>query len=180
MLFRSKKFIRSTDNVFVAGAIANDFFRAKGYEIGISLVGDKNFNIPLLLKNKRLILPFDVEVTKNSKNHFTKSSEVRPDENIVDIGPESVLVLKGLIEKAKFILWNGPLGKYEDGFSFATEEVLKSISKSKAQNVIGGGDTISSISKLKLEKKLGFISTGGGAMLEFLAKGTLPGIRALK
>lgn len=175
-----KKYLRSADNIFIGGAIASDFFKAKGYEVGTSLVGVNNFQVPLLLKAKNLILPIDVEVTKNSKNRFTKPSEVLPDENIVDIGPQSVELLKDLINKAGFILWNGPLGKYEAGFGGATEEVLKIISKSKAHSVIGGGDTTALISKLKIEDKLGFVSTGGGATLDFLSKGTLPGIRVIK
>jgi len=175
-----KKFLRQADNIFIAGAIANDFFKAKGYEVGISLISDANFQITPLLKAKNLILPSDVKVTKDSKNHITKPTEVMPDESIVDIGPQSINILKDLISKAEFILWNGPLGKYESGFGGATEEVLKIISKSKAKNVIGGGDTIALISKLKIENKLGFVSTGGGATLDFLSKGTLPGIRVLK
>ena len=175
-----KKFLRSADNIFIGGAIANDFFKAKGYEVGVSLVGNTNFQIPQLLKAKNLILPIDVEVTKNSKNRFVNPSDVSPDENIVDAGPKSVEMLKDLVNKASFILWNGPLGKYENGFGGATEELLKIISKSKAKSVIGGGDTTALISKLKIEDKLGFVSTGGGATLDFLSKGTLTGIRVLK
>ncbi|MBK5215679.1 MAG: phosphoglycerate kinase [Candidatus Pacebacteria bacterium] len=175
-----KKYLRSADSIFIGGAIANDFFRAKGYEIGTSLVGAVNFQVPLLLKSKNLILPIDVEVTKNSKTRFVRSSDVEPEENIVDIGPQSILALKDLINKAEFILWNGPLGKYESGFGGATEEILKLISKSKAVSVIGGGDTAALITKLKIEDKFTFVSTGGGATLDFLAKGTLPGIRVLK
>ena len=96
------------------------------------------------------------------------------------IGEEKIEVLKDLIGKSKFILWNGPLGKYENGFGGATEEVLKFISKSSAMSIIGGGDTAAIISKLKIEDKFGFVSTGGGATLDFLSKGTLPGIRVLK
>ncbi len=175
-----KKFLRQADDIYIGGAIANDFFRVKGYEVGTSLVGEKNFQVPLILKAKNLILPLDVEVSKNNKNHFAKASEVGVDESIVDVGPESILKLKELINKAEFILWNGPLGKYEAGFGGATEEVLKIISKSKAYSVIGGGDTVALITKLKIEDKLGFVSTGGGATLDFLSKGTLPGIRVLK
>jgi phosphoglycerate kinase len=175
-----KKFLRNADNIFIGGAIANDFFKAKGYETGVSLVDSGNFQVPVIMKSKNVILPVDVKVTKNSKNRFCKPSEVMADENIVDIGPQTIEALKDLINKAKFILWNGPLGKYEDGFGGATEELLKIISKSKAGSIIGGGDIVSIVSKLKLESKLGFVSTGGGATLEFLAKGTLPGIRALK
>lgn len=175
-----KKYLRSSDQVFISGAIANDFFKAKGYETGVSLLGENNFQVPLLMKSKNLFLPIDVEVTSNSKNHFTKPSEVAPNENIVDVGPQTVLQLKDLISKAKFILWNGPLGKYESGFGGATEEILKFIAKSKVECIIGGGDTVALISKLKIEDKLGFVSTGGGATLDFLSKGTLPGIRTLK
>jgi len=175
-----KKFLRGADNIFIAGAIANDFFKAKNYEVGTSLVGPTNFQLPAILKSKNLILPIDVEVTKNGKNHFTHPGEVMTDECIVDVGPKSVEVLKDLINKASFILWNGPLGKYENGFGGSTEEVIKIMAKSKAKNVIGGGDTVAIISKLKIEDKLGFVSTGGGATLDFLSKGTLPGLRVLK
>jgi len=175
-----KKFLRSADHIFIGGAIANDFFKAKGYEVGTSLVGPTNFQIPLLLKAKNLVLPIDVEVIKNSKNRFTNPNDILPEENIVDVGPKTIELLKDLINKSEFILWNGPLGKYETGFGGATEEVLKIIAKSKAKSVIGGGDTAALISKLKIEDKLGFVSTGGGATLDFLSKGTLPGIRVLK
>ena len=175
-----KKFLRDADSVFISGALANDFFKAKGYQIGTSLVDNTDFQIGSLLKHKNLILPSDIEVIKGSKHHFVKPDGVASDENIVDIGPQTIEKLKELIGKSKFILWNGPLGKYESGFGGATEEVLKIISKSSAHSVIGGGDTVAIVSKLKLENKLGFVSTGGGATLDFLAKGTLPGIKVLK
>lgn len=175
-----KKFLRTADHVFISGALSNDFFRAKGYEVGKSLVEEGNFHIASLLKHKNLILPKDVKVFKDKKTRFVKPDYVDKDETIVDIGPETVNMMKDLIEKSKFILWNGPLGKYENGFGGATEELLKVISKSSAYSVIGGGDTVAIISKLKLESKLGFVSTGGGATLDFLAKGTLPGIKVLK
>ena len=175
-----KKYLRMADNIFIGGAIANDFFKNRGYEIGESLVGPNNFQIPLLMKSKNLILPVDVKVIKKTKSRFVNPTDVLIDEKIVDIGPKSISNLKDLLSKAEFVLWNGPLGEYENGFGGATEEVLKLIAKSKAYSVIGGGDTVSLITKLKIENKLGFVSTGGGATLDFLSKGTLPGIRVLK
>jgi phosphoglycerate kinase len=175
-----KKFLREADHVFIGGAIANDFFKGKGYETGTSLVSDGLVQVKSFFKNKNLILPTDVVVTEGGKSHLAKPSEVLPGECIVDVGKDTVEVLKDLIEKAQFILWNGPLGKYESGFGSSTEAILKLISKSKANSIVGGGDTVALISKLKLEDKLGFVSTGGGATLDFLAKGTLPGIKALK
>ncbi len=175
-----KKFLRDADNVFIGGALSNDFFKVKGYEVGTSLVENGNFQIASMLKHKNLLLPIDVEVVNGNKYHFSKSSDVAANESIIDIGPESLELLKGFIEKAKFIIWNGPLGKFGVGSLNSTEKILKLIAKSTAHSVIGGGDTVEYISKLKLENKLGFVSTGGGATLEFLAKGTLPGIKALK
>mgnify|MGYP000911738626 CR=1 FL=1 len=175
-----KKFLRNADNVFISGALANDFFKAKGYEVGKSLVEEGNFHIASLLKHKNLLLPKDVRVVNGKKSRFVKADYVDKDEAIVDSGPETIAVMADLIKKSKFVLWNGPLGKYENGFGGATEELLKLISKTDCYSVIGGGDTVAIISKLKLENKLGFVSTGGGATLDFLAKGTLPGIKVLK
>lgn len=175
-----KKFLRDADHVFIGGAIANDFFRGKGYEVGTSLVGENSTGIKPFLKSKNLVLPIDVVAVKGNTRRNIKPNEVATDENILDIGKDSVALLGGLIEKAGFILWNGPLGKYETGFGGSTESILKLISKSKAMSIVGGGDTVSLITKLKLGDKIGFVSTGGGATLDFLAKGTLPGIKALK
>ncbi|MEI6660277.1 MAG: phosphoglycerate kinase, partial [bacterium] len=83
-------------------------------------------------------------------------------------------------DRSQFILWNGPFGKYETGFGGATEDVLQFLAKSDKTSIIGGGDTVELVSKLGLEDKFTFVSTGGGASIEFLASGTLPGIEALK
>lgn len=174
-----KKFLRDADQVFIGGALANDFFKAKGYEVGLSLVDNSSFQITSLMKHKNLVLPPDVKVIKGNKARFVKPSYVEKDENIVDLGPMSIELLKGMIEKAKFILWNGPLSK-AGASDDSTESILKLIAKSGAESIVGGGDTIIYVSKLKLESKLGFVSTGGGATLDFLAKGTLPGIKVLK
>lgn len=175
-----KKFLRDADHVFIGGAIANDFFKGKGYEMGTSLTSDGYVSVKSFTKNKNLILPIDVVASKVSTSRNIKPSELTHEECIVDIGEDTVKNLSELIEKASFILWNGPLGKYENGFGNATEKVLKIISKSKANSIVGGGDTVALITKLKLGNKIGFVSTGGGATLDFLAKGTLPGIKALK
>lgn len=175
-----KKFLKTADNVFIGGAIANDFIKAKGYEVGTSLVGGDNSQIKSFLKIKNLILPTDVVVEKNGKSRNVNIDEVKSDECILDIGKDSVKKLEELVNHSKFILWNGPLGKYESGFGGATENVLKAISKSKALSIVGGGDTVALITKLRLKDKIGFVSTGGGATLDFLATGTLPGIKALK
>jgi phosphoglycerate kinase len=107
------------------------------------------------------------------------NGDVKSDEVILDHGPGTVALLAGLAEKAKTILWNGPLGNYENGFVDATEGVARAIARSGAHSVVGGGDTIAAIENLGLLPRFSFVSTGGGAMLDFLAQGTLPGITAL-
>lgn len=175
-----KKFIRKADYVFIGGALANDFFKTKGFETGISLVSNNLESIKSLSKYKNIIIPDDIEVNKGKINRFISPSHVEKDENIVDVGPKTIKILEDIINRSKFILWNGPLGKYENGFGGSTEKILKTIIKSKAKSIIGGGDTVAIISKLKIEDKFDFVSTGGGATLDFLSSGSLPGIKALK
>lgn len=174
-----EKYFKLADYVFIGGALANDFFKAKGYDVGISLVDDKNYDIEKILKNKKLILPVDVVVKVGNKLINKKVNEVEKDENILDIGSKTVENLALLIKKSKLILWNGPLGKYESGGGVSTKKILKLVARSKAESIIGGGDTVALISQMKMEKEFSFVSTGGGATLDFLANGTLPGIKAL-
>ena len=97
-----------------------------------------------------------------------------------DVSDETVAMLTPLITEAKFILWNGPLGNYEKGFSKGTEDFARAVIESGARSIVGGGDTVAIIDKAGLVDKFSFVSTAGGAMLEFLANGTLPGIKALQ
>lgn len=175
-----KEFLKKADSIFIVGALANSFFRELGYEVGKSLVDNKNLGLKKLATNKKIILPKDV-VVKNKKGVFVKKfNGVNKSDVILDNGPETVLEIKEKVREAKMILWNGPLGKFEDGFIDSTEEVAKAVSRSKAYSVVGGGDSVSAISKLKLLKKFNFVSTGGGAMLDYLADKTIPGLEALK
>ncbi|MEK7575663.1 MAG: phosphoglycerate kinase [Patescibacteria group bacterium] len=160
-----EKFVKITDKIFVGGALANNFFKAQGKDIGNSIVDDK-VSIKRYLNNPKIILPIDVR----------KSNNV-----ILDAGPKTIKMLSKFIKKSKFILWNGPLGNFEKkGFEKGTESLARELAKSKAEVIVGGGDSVAVIDKLDLMKKFHFVSTAGGAMLEFLAQGTLPGIEALK
>ncbi|MFZ2072819.1 MAG: phosphoglycerate kinase, partial [Minisyncoccia bacterium] len=174
-----KKYLKLADNVFIGGALLNDFLKAEGYETGKSLVDDSK-GIKEILKNKKLILPIDVVVKNGDKLINKKVYEVKKDEIILDVGKESIKLLEPYIKKSKLILLNGPMGKYEEGGDAATKKILNLVSKSKANTIIGGGDTVELVSEMKKEKDFSFVSTGGGATLEFLANGTLPGIKALK
>jgi phosphoglycerate kinase len=171
------------DQLFIAGALANDVFKARGMEVGISLISKELPNAEVL-HNPRFLAPVDVTVELPNKQARTKKpQEVLRDEKIVDIGPDSIAEIAPLIAQAKFILWNGPTGLYEGGYVSWTHAIAELISKAVANGahaVIGGGDTIAAIQESgTAEDSLGFLSTGGGAMLEYLLKGTLPGIEAL-
>jgi len=173
-----EKFFKKADMVFVGGALANNFFKEKGFPLGKSLVSEGDFKLGQF-STDRLFIPPDVVVQSERGTQIIKPTDVAEDETIVDSGPETSRLLQKLIWKAEFILWNGPLGNYELGFTGGTEDLAKAIAQSKRDSVVGGGDTLAAIAKLNLFNKLSFVSTGGGAMLDFLANETLPGIEVL-
>lgn len=175
-----KKYLEKADTVFVAGALADNVYKEEGFEVGKSLVSEGDFGIAEMLKNPKMVMPIDVTVTKSDGSVSTKiANEVTPDETIVDCGPETINQLKSILNDAKTVVWNGPLGNYEIGFVDKTEQLAEIIADGNAESIVGGGDTLASIKKLGLEHKFTFISTGGGAMLDFLVNETLPGIEAL-
>ncbi|MFA6077197.1 MAG: phosphoglycerate kinase [Candidatus Paceibacterota bacterium] len=174
-----EKYLELADNVFIGGALSNDVLKARGYEVGQSLVDDSGYDLTKLLENKKLIVPEDIVIQVGDRLVNKKVSEVKSDEIILDIGDETIKKLEPYIKNAKLILWNGPLGKYEVGGEKGTKKILKLVSDSGAKSIIGGGDTVALISAMQIEKDFSFISTGGGATLEFLVSGTLPGIKAL-
>ncbi len=167
-------------DVFIGGALANDIFKAKGYEVGRSRISDIDLRDSALLNHLNLLLPVDVRVkSERGIIRVCEPDGVKADETILDAGPESIKMLDGYITNAKFILWNGPLGDYEQGFVEETEKLAKLIAKAEGYSIVGGGDTIASIESLALQDQFGFLSTAGGAMLTYLEKGTLPGIEAV-
>ena len=175
-----KRYLNRADKIFVLGALAHIFFHKLGFNIGQSLIDQNIKGVGEFLKAKNIYLPVDV-VVKTPEGKKIKSPEaVRNQDIIYDIGPETIKMIGESLKQAKTILWNGPLGNFEKGYFEATEALAKLVAKSSAYSVVGGGDTVAAIEKLKLGKKFGFVSTAGGAMLDFLANGTLPGIEALK
>jgi phosphoglycerate kinase len=180
-----KKLLEEYDRVFVGGALGNDFTKAMGYSVGSSLVsGADPKTIKNLLGNKKLAVPIDAIVAAvNSEvgtSHSVALGSIQEHEAILDDGPKTVAMLEKLVSGAKTVLWNGPLGNYEHGYVEATRALALAIAKSGAHSILGGGDTEAAIEDLNIRNNVSFISTGGGAMLDFLAKGTLPGLQALE
>ena len=182
--------LASYDKVFVGGALANDFLKAKGCEIGASATSDADpEKLGALLANDKLVLPEDLRVVPtnalgaldaNQHVRVAAISDVHADEVIVDAGPAASARLASLVSASPAILWNGPLGKYEGEFVDATDALARAVASAGAHSVVGGGDTVASIERLGLMSHFSFVSTGGGAMLDFLAYGTLPGLEALE
>lgn len=181
--------LKSYTHVCVGGALANDVSLAAGNPVGKSLVsGGDAGPVTALLSEKHFVMPVDFrvvpsELTKTPgialRARVSSPHDVRPDETILDEGPGTTALLGNLAQKAKTILWNGPLGNYENGFVEATNAFAKAVAASGAHSIIGGGDTIAAIESLNLLSKFSFVSTGGGSMLDFLAHGTLPALEAL-
>ncbi len=169
-----EKYLNVYDHVFICGALMNDVFKAKGYEVGQSLVSDVSIAGAAFLESDKLILPVDVMVEGPRGTLSKKPTEVEADEKIMDCGPETVALLATYINNAKTVLWNGPFGNYERGFTTGTTETMKTLAKSSAFSVVGGGDTVASIQELGLNDKIGFVSIGGGAMLTYLEHGSTP------
>ncbi len=180
-----KKYLNIADTVFVGGALANDIFKSQGFEVGQSLVAKENFDMTDIISNPKFKTFSDVTVTNGDKVSFKDIADVSKDDCIMDCGPKTIEDLKTIISTAKTIVWNGPIGNYEKGFSDKTETLaeiiaLKTQSEATTVSIVGGGDTVASISKLGLDHKFTFVSTGGGAMLDYLVNETIPGIEALK
>lgn len=182
-----EKFLKKGAQVIVGGGIANQIFKdVSGLEIGASII-EKDFVLNPKLKSYlkkeiekgNIILPIDA-ILQNKKVEGLEN--IKEKDIISDIGPATLYLFKNKIKNSKNIILNGPLGNYEKGFVGGTTAILKEIKKSEANILIGGGDTLIFAKKLKIksEKNI-FISTGGGAMLDFLVNdGKLPGILAIK
>lgn len=175
-----KKFLNIADAIFVGGALANNFFKELGYPVGASVVSDGEFGLKEMMESKKIVLPADVVVKGEDDVVIKFPQEVKENDVILDVGSETIINLGEMVNSAKCILWNGPLGNFEIGFTQGTVELASKISDSSALSVVGGADTLSAIASLDIENKFNFVSSGGGAMLDFLANGTLPGIEALK
>jgi phosphoglycerate kinase len=174
------RFIDSADSVIIAGALLNSFYKTVGFEVGKSVVEDGyEKQIKALLKNPNLLLPLDVIVLRGDKKVSCSSNEIQTGDVVVDIGPQSVALIIQKIAKAKLVVWNGPTGWYEKGYTKATTAIANAIVEADTRAVIGGGDTGAVVEKVIGENKKVFISTGGGATIDFLSTGTLPGITAL-
>jgi phosphoglycerate kinase len=179
----------AADSVFLCGALLNDILKAQGLSVGKSLVSKEPVDLSSVVINPKLVTPDDVTVGDKSVKPI---DAVGADDIIMDVGPSFIEKLKESLKTAQFVLWNGPTGNYEAGFTEQTLAVAQAIieagNERGVQAVLGGGDTTAALGVMGLDNEAAaakkaphmFVSTGGGAMLEYLQNETLPGMEALK
>lgn len=179
--------LQSADTLLIGGAMCFTFFKAKGYEVGNSLVEDEYLDEARRLMDEaysRLILPVDVvvasEMSEDAESRAVEVDKIPSDMMGLDISIGTVGLFRGHIENAATVFWNGPMGVFEmSAFAKGTEGVARAVAESQAMSVVGGGDSVAAVAKLGLEQEMGFISTGGGASLEYVEGHELPGIAIL-
>ena len=187
-----KNLIPKFDNIIIVGGMANNIISYKGNKIGKSIKEQNCENIikEIFETSKKypckITYPSDVLVGKNmsDKSEIKGLDNIKDDELILDIGPKTINEIKNIIESSKTVLWNGPAGYFENpNFANGSHEIAKTIIKKNKDgsiySVVGGGDTVSLINKISAIKNFNFVSTAGGAFLEYLEGKELPGIKAL-
>lgn len=181
------------DTMIVGGGMAYTFYKAKGWEVGTSLLEEEKVDLAKEVLRKaesskvNFLLPIDVVVAPEFKNdspsEVVKVNEMPADKMGLDIGPETIKLFQDAISNSQTIVWNGPMGVFEmNNFAVGTFAIAQALVKATEQGkitIIGGGDSAAAISKAGLEDKVSHVSTGGGASLEFLEGKTLPGVAAL-
>ena len=176
------------DHIIVGGGIANTFLLASGENIGQSLVESDMVdpaNQILNLEGVNVPLPVDVitakEFSSDAEAKIKTMDDVTDDDMILDIGPETAMLYKSIIDQCRTIIWNGPLGVFEfEQFSEGTRFLSAAIESNPGFKIVGGGDTVAVVEKYQITDSISYISTGGGAFLEFVKNGTLPILDLLK
>lgn len=183
--------LEKVDVLMIGGGMANTFLKAKGYEMGTSLVEEDKTDLALEIMahaeklGKKLLIPVDLTVASAMDAPETAQTvtadKVPADRMALDIGPETAKLYQDAVMNAKTILWNGPMGVFEvDAFAVGTFAVANAVAKSEAYSIVGGGDSVASLERAGLNDEIDHISTGGGASLEFLEGKKLPGIEVLQ
>ncbi len=182
-----KSLLKKVDYLLLGGALANTILRAKGIQVGTSLIEEKMVAMTseFVLTDNRLHIPIDVVVAHEASEaaavHTRAVGKVKEDEKILDIGPDTITLFEEILESAKTTIWNGPMGYFElKKFSRGTDAIAECMGRIDGRTIVGGGETVASIRRLGLESKMSFVSMGGGAMLDFIEYGTLPGIEPLR
>jgi phosphoglycerate kinase len=186
--------MNKAENILIGGGMAFTFVKAMGGKIGKSLCEDDRLEIAKQLiekakaKGVNLLIPKDAVIADNFSNDANKKecdiSNIPDGWMGLDIGPKTIKEFGDIIKRSKTILWNGPLGvfemsSFENGTKQAAFDIVEA-TRNGAYTLIGGGDSVAAINKYNLAEKVSYVSTGGGALLEYIEQGSLPGVRAVE
>lgn len=182
-----EKLSKKSEWILVGGALANNFFVAHGLEVGKSLIDKDSIKFAQKFKNKNVILPVDVVVSKkingSAKPRVKKINELSIDDVILDIGPETIKLFSSFIKQANSIIWNGPMGMFENVHykhgTIAIGQIIAARSRGQSFGVVGGGETIEALKMTKMIDYVDWVSTGGGAMLSYLGEEKMPGLEGI-
>ena len=174
-----KKLLAKCDYMILGGGILNTFLRAKGYEVGKSLIEEKHVSDAVKILESdfanKIIFPSDFSCTTEDGIANVELSRISTNDSIYDLGSASINEIKNIVNKSVSVFWNGPLGYVEKKpFNKGTEELAKAIADHNCFSIVGGGDTLPIIENLKLQKGYNCLSTGGGSLLTYLEGGSLP------
>ncbi len=176
-----RRFSRSADRVLVGGAIANTLLAARGFAVGRSRLETNVAGIAAVAASPRIMLPRDAVVARGRRREIVSITGIKSGDVICDIGPETIRRFRGVIRGARSVVWNGPLGLVEQKpYRGGTLAITRALAAKSPRVVVGGGDTVAFLAAVRLLKKFKHVSTGGGAMLAYLAGEKLPGLEALK
>lgn len=171
-----EKLLPLYDSVILGGGLLNTYLKSSSISVGKSVI-DESTNLASIIGNTKIIVPDMVVIERDGTSYEINITEVMENDIIIDVVISEKM--KTLINTAATIVWNGPLGWYEKGYMQSTLDIVSNLG-STTHTIVGGGDTVTVIRKEKLDDKITFLSTGGGAMLEYLQDGTLSGIEILK
>lgn len=181
-----KNLIEKADKIIIGGGMAFTFLKAAGYSIGSSILDEENIEFcKQMLTNYpgKIILPVDVQAAtslEDENSRIVKINELSATEKGLDIGPETVQEFCDILRTAKTVVWNGPLGVYENPkYCIGTEQVLRFLTDNHIDTILGGGDIVAAASQLGYKDKVSHASTGGGATLEYLEGKSLPGLEVI-
>ena len=180
-----KNFTKVAKRILLGGALANTVLTVMGISVGKSPIEPEMFAEvkKFKLTDNQIVVPVDgvMAIKREAKKGRTDAmGDVRQNELVLDIGPDTVKLYENILKSAKMVMWNGPMGLIENpAFAKGTASLVKFLANSKAETIVGGGETVQIIRKMRLENKFNFISIGGGAMLEFLEGKKLPGLKKI-
>lgn len=182
-----KTLVTKADKLIIGGGMSYTFLKAKGIEIGTSILDENNIDFAREIINNysdKIVLPIDVKVAKEFSNYAPSRvadiNNIKEDEMGLDLGTKTIALFSDIINSAKTIFWNGPLGVYEfSNYINGTKSILDAVTKSNAKIILGGGDIVAASKELGYKDKVTHASTGGGATLEYIEGKELPGIKVI-